>query len=168
MRQIGPYETPPLAYQIAQYFRMMFSDQPADSGPEGDAFCQAMDDLAEAIWTEMQTKKYRALCDENERLRDENERLRKEHERRDAVWDRVHWKHDDEVNALRDELETALAWHKAATSRRKEVEAASARMEATLSHIASRARQYAHDAEQAGHMEAAEGFREIAGKAEAK
>lgn len=83
-----PFAEPPLAYQIAQYFRMVYADDQPASGPEGDAYGQAIDDLGEAIWAELQTKEYRALCDENERLR-------KEHERRDAVWDRVHWKHDD-------------------------------------------------------------------------
>lgn len=66
-----------------------------------------------------------------------------------------------ENERLRDELETALAWHEVATSRREEAEATLGRIRATLRAISGRASQYAHDATNAGHAEAAEGFHEI-------
>lgn len=67
---------------------------------------------------------------------------------------------------LRGELETALAWHDVATSRRKEAEAALGRMEAALRYTAGRARQYGAGAESAGDHEASEGFFEIAARLE--
>lgn len=71
-----------------------------------------------------------------------------------------------ENERLREELETALAWHEVALSREREAYARLGGLKKSLRYAMNRAGLYAHDATNAGHAEAAEGFHELRGRIE--